>query len=146
MYLYLHLLAPDANHSLLFFTLPPASRHSLAFLDLLGAERWRNKDSGYIYFCLLTPPPLPVAAYVSFNTVLTSPSGQTTNGRYGGRRKQTQKNQRRTSGVRGGVEGSTCGKEATLLSAMKQKCLQITNRIVSLGVNQHRTRLCPCFL
>lgn len=26
------------------------------------------------------------------------------------------------------------------------KCLQITNRIVSLGVNQHRTHLRSCFL
>lgn len=34
---------------------------------------------------------------------------------------------------------SASGTEATLLSAMKQKCLQITNRIASLGVNQHRT-------
>lgn len=35
---------------------------------------------------------------------------------------------------------SGSGTEATLLSAMKQKCLQISNRISSLGVNQHRTR------
>lgn len=45
---------------------------------------------------------------------------------------------------------SACGTEATLLSAMKQKCLQITKktRMVSLGVliDVGRVLHSPCFL
>lgn len=87
-----------------------------------------------IFFLFRALPQQP-PTYLLYNTVLMSLSGLPTVA------EQTRLEVRRTwdgAERRNGLH-SASGTEATLLSAMKQKCLQITNRIASLGVNQHRT-------